>query len=99
MKDNYIKLLIAKNKDIQTLEKELKAMKTAYAEEISPYKIGDVIQTNHLDNAEIKIQLIAISNIYDDAIELNFTGYKRNKDGSFGLRILSHKQRVEYKSN
>ncbi|AUI65588.1 MULTISPECIES: hypothetical protein [Glaesserella] len=99
MKNNYIKSLISKHKDIQTLEKELEAMKKAYVEEISPYKIGDVIQTNHLDNAEIKIQMMAISNIYDDAIELKFTGYNRNQNGEFGLRLLNCKQRVECKPN
>lgn len=99
MKDIYIKSLIAKHKDIQALVKELDAMKKAYAEEISSFKIGDIIQTNHLDNAEIKIQLITISNVYDDAVELKFTGYKRNQDGTFGARIISCKQLVEYKFN
>ncbi|OBX09574.1 hypothetical protein QV08_01115 [Gallibacterium salpingitidis] len=94
MQSNYIQSLINKNKHLEQTIEELEAMKAAYAELISPHKIGDIIKSDSFDNTEIKIINIKISNIFNDNIELKLSGYARKQNGEFGLRVLTAKKLI-----
>ncbi|MGX4777297.1 hypothetical protein [Pasteurella multocida] len=89
------KMLIKKKKELTEAQKELEKLKTEYAEELCPIKIGDVVKADDFKKSDIKIHSVFISYITEQHIVFMCRGVMRNKDGEFGNRTLS--KRVELK--
>ncbi|MBR8515109.1 hypothetical protein [Pasteurella multocida] len=89
------KMLIKKQKELTEDQKELERLKTEYAEELCPIKIGDVVKADDFKKSDIKIYSVFISYITEQHIVFMCRGVMRNKDGEFGNRTLS--KRVELK--
>ncbi|HHT7763068.1 hypothetical protein NMV19_11215 [Pasteurella multocida] len=89
------KMLIKKKKELTEAQKELEKLKTEYAEELCPIKIGDVVKADDFKKSDIKIYSVFISYITEQHIVFMCRGVMRNKDGEFGNRTLS--KRVELK--
>ncbi|HHE3587074.1 TPA: hypothetical protein ACPDTQ_001312 [Pasteurella multocida] len=89
------KMLIKKQKELTEAQKELEKLKTKYAEELCPIKIGDVVKADDFKKSDIKIYSVFISYITEQYIVFMCRGVMRNKDGEFGNRTLS--KRVELK--